>query len=86
MTFLTYISIRAIFILVLFMFWHCLRLSFGIILFVFIMFFKKKNKVHPHKFSNNYFSKKAMKAREKRDARNVNIGLVCAIVFIGLLV
>lgn len=48
------------------------------------MFFKKKNKVHPHKFSSDYFSKKAMKAREKRDARNVTIGLVCAIVFIGL--
>ncbi len=64
---------------------YWLRLSFGIILFVFIMFLKKKNKVHPHKFPNNYFSKKAVKAREKRDARNVNIGLVCVIVFIGLL-
>ena len=46
--------------------------------------FGKKNKVHP-RFDHNYFSTKEVKKRQKRDARNVNIGIVCAIIFIGLL-
>ena len=46
--------------------------------------FGKKNKVHP-RFPPNYFSRKAVKKREKRDLRNVNLGIVCAIVLIGVL-
>ena len=46
--------------------------------------FGKKNKVHPH-ISRNYFSRKAIKEREKKDLRNIYIGLACVIIFLGML-
>lgn len=45
------------------------------------MFWKKKrNKIHPQ-----YFSAKAMKERDKKDERNILIGLVCCVIFLGVL-